>query len=54
MRNKAILCVREYRASLVQKIVHTKFETPFDDPAKGAVVVIDDVVDEERVVEMKF
>jgi hypothetical protein len=49
-----ILCVRKYRTSLVQEIIHTEFEPAFDYPAKRPVVVIYDVVDEERVVEMKF
>jgi hypothetical protein len=49
-----ILCMRKYRTSLVQEIIHTEFEAAFDHPAKRPVVVIYDVIDEERVVAMKF
>jgi hypothetical protein len=45
--------VRKYRPSLVQEIVHTEFEAAFDHPAKRPIVVIYNVIDEERVVEMK-
>ena len=46
------LGVCEDRATLVQKIVNTELDPSFDDPAERAVVMIDDVVDEKRIVKL--
>jgi hypothetical protein len=53
-KEQGILCMRKHRTSLVQEIVHTKFEASFNYPTKRPVVVIYNIIDKERVVEMKF
>ena len=42
--------MRKHRALLVQQKVRAELDTPAHDPAEGAVVVVDGVVDEEGVV----
>lgn len=41
----------EDRPAFVEEVVDAEFDAGFDDPAEGAVVVVEDVVDEEGVVE---
>ena len=41
------------RTSFIQQIVYTKFDAAFYDPAKRPIVVIDDIVYQEWVVELK-
>jgi len=41
----------EYGAALIQQIIHAKFDAAFDNPAKGAIVMICDIRHEEGVVE---
>lgn len=43
--------MRKDGATFVEEIVDTKFDTAFDDPAQGFVMVVEDVVDQEGVVE---
>ena len=41
----------EHWTALVQQIVDAEFESTFDDPAEGAVMVVRDIVHEEGAVE---
>ena len=50
---RCLLCMGEYRASLVQKVVYTEFDATFDYPSQGTVVVVDDIVNEEGIIELK-
>lgn len=45
--------MRKYGTSLVEEIVHAKFEAALDYPTERPVVVIHNVIDKERVVEIK-
>lgn len=40
----------EHWTALVQQIVDAEFESTFDDPAEGAVMMVCDVMDEEGAV----
>lgn len=46
-----ILGVCEDRTSLVQQIVNTELDASLDDPSKRTVMMIGDVVDQERIIE---
>lgn len=52
-RTKDLLCVRKYRSSFIEKIVYTKFDATFYDPAQRAVVMINSIVKKEGVVKLK-
>lgn len=45
--------MRENGASFVKKIVDAELDAAFDDPSKGPVVMIHDVVDQKRIIELK-
>jgi hypothetical protein len=41
------------RSSFIQEVIHAEFDTTFYYPSEGTIVVIYDVVDEERIVQLK-
>lgn len=45
--------MRENWASLVEKVVNTKFDPSFDYPAERAIVVINDIVDKKWVIKLE-
>jgi len=49
-KNKGEFSVVKYRAPFVQQIVYTELDAVFDNPAEGAIVMMENVVDQERVV----
>lgn len=44
----------KYWTSLIQQIIHAEFDASFDDPAERTVVMVNDIVDKERVIKIEF
>lgn len=49
----ALLCMGEYWAAFVEEVVDAELEAASDDPAECAVVVVNHVIDEKRVIELE-
>ena len=48
-----VLGVCENRTSFIEKIVNTELDTSLDHPSKRTVMMVDNVVDKERIVELQ-